>query len=966
MAVFWFLIALLFLILFLNKKSEKKGDDDGYRHGYWDGYRAFGEKVQGELNNDHIDRERLVAFIAEGYPDLLPPSETSIQLDVEDEPDTPIFNQAATAITPRPQSVAELTPDQREAKTVRNLNTILYVASFLLVAAAAVFVAASMPAGVRLLGIWTVAILFYVVGLVLHQNIPRLRSAGIAFTGTGLAILPFAGFAMHSLGDVSGQTAWLLTSVIGVVAYFVAALIIKSQLVSYLTMAFVLSLALSSVAVTSAPIVWYFILLISVSLLASTISFLKPTWLPELFRQPIDATGQIVTPIALVASIVVYQHMSLLTYELVFAVATAHYLVVWLQTRSLLYETIVRLAAHGALLLICLDIVDFDAATFAIYWLVIAAVQAGYSLLRLKTQNSQSRTYESSWLGGSQAMILFGTVLWISSENAALGTLMSFMTIGVISILATLRLRQVLWAIPALIVSLVAPFIVGRWLSYPIWEWQLIAWIFIIGALTTVAVYYLERSRRTLGALRFLQASFWLYIAISIMTVLGQFDAMATGWVAIVAALLTVLFSYVSRQAWAEVVGGMLLILAVAAWLWGDVLSIWYITTVVLVSAGILYAIAGLHYTAHQTERRDALLTLAQVTLAGLVFNISSDTQVAITSLVLLLVAAVASFGARIATEQKVPALRQLLTISYFIYIGIAWLLSFNLEVHWSLVVYGVMAVLFWGASYVERAPGLVVGGNVALVAAITALWHWLGLSSEWMLFGVAWIAATILYGAYWLLGESQDIWRRQACLVSVWVLLGWVALLQFTAVTTDQGIAAAGTLVVLAGTVAVHGYLERNRSLIELAVYLATFGAQRMASLMMPELGIVFYAHWWAIVIGLVAWWRRAEPNFTNRLMIAVGFITASTGLKALEEGGGYQLLFLIEHIGLLVIGALKQAAWALWWGVAATIVAVLYFLKDYPYIALAFLGLVLIAIVIWRLIHPSDKSDKDGSAPI
>lgn len=936
---FWFLVAVLFFILYLSKKSPVQGDAEDYRHGYWDGYRALGSKIQAELRKGKVDRRQLEAFIAEGYPESEQPKENEVEAAEE---------QLQRAEVTVPQPPRELTPEQHEQKTIRNLNAILYVASFLLVAAAAVFVAASMPALVRLLGIWIVVALFYGAGLILHQKTPHLRPAAAAFLGTGLAIIPFAGYALHLIGDMPAQTAWLITSVVGLAAYFAAAVAIKSQLVSYLTMAFVLSLALSSVAVVSAPIVWYFVMLIGVSLVASSVSILRPTWLPELFRKPIEATGQIVTPIALLASIVVYDSMSLRMYELVFGVATAHYLVAWLQTRSYIYETVVRVLAHAAFLLAAYDITDHSVPAFALYWLILAGLQAGYSLWRLRTGK---RSSEMVWLGILQGIILIGSVLWAGSEHVALGTLANFMTIGGISVLATLRLRQIMWAIPALVVSLVAPFIVGRWLAEPMWDWQLLAWVFMTMAASVIGVYYLVRAQRSKSVLRFLEVSFWLYIVFSVFTVFGQLSSTATGVIALFAALSAGLFSYVCRQAWGELAGGILYILAVGSLLQDGELHGWHTTAVILVSAASFYVVTYIHHNLHEVRRRNMMLGLGQAVLAGLLFNLWAEKEVVITSLSLMLAGSLGSFALRVMVQQKSAALQQIFSFSYFAYIVIAWLLVLNLESQWALLVYTIATMLFWAASYRERAPGLVIAGNITLVAAVATFWAWQQFNVDWITLGVAWIAAGILYFVYMLLDTRQDVWRQRACLISVWVLLGSASLLNFSDVLQAQAVAAAGTLLALAATIAMHGYKQRNRSTIELSLYIATVAAQRMVSLKAPGLEFVFYAHWWALTIGLAAWWRRAEGNVKQRLVIAVAFITAGSGLKALEEGGWYQLLFLAEHAALLVIGALRQAAWALWWGVAAVIVAVLYFLRDYPYMALAFLGLVLIAIVIWRL---------------
>src|SRR4051812_5647408 len=147
MAVIWFILALLFFILWVNKKPQETDQSQDYRQGYWDGYRSFGDQVKQELDKGTVSSKQLERFISDGYP----PEYQDEEAQVEDEPVVQI-NEVSRHFT-QPKTVAVLAPYQREAQTVRNLNTMLYVASFLLVAAAAAFVAASMPPFIRLMGL---------------------------------------------------------------------------------------------------------------------------------------------------------------------------------------------------------------------------------------------------------------------------------------------------------------------------------------------------------------------------------------------------------------------------------------------------------------------------------------------------------------------------------------------------------------------------------------------------------------------------------------------------------------------------------------------------------------------------------------------------------------------------------------------------------------------------------------------
>jgi hypothetical protein len=246
--------------------------------------------------------------------------------------------------------------------------------------------------------------------------------------------------------------------------------------------------------------------------------------------------------------------------------------------------------------------------------------------------------------------------------------------------------------------------------------------------------------------------------------------------------------------------------------------------------------------------------------------------------------------------------------------------------------------------------------GNLALIGLVCSAWSWLKFDMSWFSFGVAWIVA----GVYYLMSlvyafKLKDTSRYYINLIFTWVVLGFVTLLHLGADGRD-GYAAAGTLIVIAGTIAVHGYVLKRTGFVEAAIYIATFALQRIAGNAVPELNIALYGHWWAITLLLVALWRK-DAQVKLRLIIAMACVTVGSGIMALARGGKYQILFLVEHVGLLVAGVLARASWALWWGLAASVLAVLYFLRSSLFLSLIFLGLTLVGILIWRLKRANSK---------
>lgn len=942
MAFFWFIIVVV-LVIVLSRRKAPEGGEDRYAQGYWDGFRAAGERINDVLSRDDMDREALRAIVDEGNGGHAPALAAMEPSEAEIAPDAPVVMlepiAAAPALTPAEQSL-------------RNLNTVLYMASFLLVAAAAAFVATAMPADVRLVGLITVVVLFYGVGMVLHAHVARLRPAAAAFIGTGLAILPFVGVALHLLGGVPEAASWFAISLIGLIAYAVAAVVLQSQVVSYLTMAFVLSLVSSAVAAASLPIIWYFIALIIVSLLANVASFLWPRRIPYLFRLPVEQTGQLVTPLAVLASLFVVSRMTIQMYEVLFLVVSAHYMVVWLQQRLYWQVAVVRGMLHLAFLVFAWDWTRGTPEAFLWWWLVGVSFQAAVSVIAARRVDAIVRQREHRWMLAAAGLMVVGGLWWLSAAHAALGVTMSLGALALVALAALWRFRVIDWAYVGLMVSAVLLFVVSRWLASPAWSWHVVVGCFTLLAGASLAAYAGATTRNC--SLR--QIQFWALatvtyaVLIALSGLLAQ-DSMTLGWALALAAAVLIGVSYAAQEYMVEVVAVILAVIAIFIWTSRlPVASVWQLTVSVSLSVAALAAGTAAHHLRRETSRRTALLTLGMVTLTFLIGNLAQPERVVpIVSLIILLGAGFASLVLRGLAHRAPLVVRTLFTGGYALYLILAWMISMALPIEWQVLVYAAAFVALWAGSYLERLPLLTIGGNLMLVVLLAHLWVWLHLDMSWTVFGVAWLAAGLLYGMYWLMVERADVWRQWVCLGSVWGILGVASLMNFAAYPVLQEVAAAGSIVVIGATMAVQGYLIRNRDLIEGAIYVATVGLQRVVGIAIPEADVVFYAHWWALVIVLTGWWRGLGQRSLHAIA-AMAILSAGVGSQALVSGS-YQLLFLGEHLALLVAGVVYQRQWAIWWGLVASVLAVLYFLRDYTFLWLGFLGLVLIGIVVWRL---------------
>jgi hypothetical protein len=333
-----------------------------------------------------------------------------------------------------------------------------------------------------------------------------------------------------------------------------------------------------------------------------------------------------------------------------------------------------------------------------------------------------------------------------------------------------------------------------------------------------------------------------------------------------------------------------------------------------------------------------------------IIFSVLSGSYVvSLVSFSILLTWSVLLLGIRTFLRDHSPEYVSVSLAFYPTYYVAAMLALSSLATVWSVVAFAVGVVIFWVASYVERMPVLSILGDILLIITINIFWDMMQFNSEWKLIIMASIVAAIFYASHWILAQFGDSWRARMQLWATWLVLGLVILIEFWDPT--KIIAISALIIAFAGTLAVYGLQVKRPNVVEVAAYIATFALQRIVEQVWPGLNVVFYAHWWAITLAVVVLLRVRYGR--ERLVIAMSLITLSTGIYALTHGGNYQLLFLLEHLALLVAGALLSKSWAIWWGIVASALAILYFLRTYTFLLLGFLGLLLIGIVVWRLMR-------------
>ncbi|KHL05475.1 hypothetical protein [Sinomonas humi] len=183
-----------------------------------------------------------------------------------------------------------------------NANIALYAATLLFVAAAALFLASAVGDALRLVALLTVTALFYATGLVVHPRVPRLRPAAVAFTGTGLALLPVSGLAVDVLAVRSPALTWFATSVLGLIAFGMAAVRLESRILVYASLTFAFSGAWSGAAALGGALAVDLAALLVLSAAMGVLALVRPRWIPRAYLRPVVRVHPLAAPAVLVAA----------------------------------------------------------------------------------------------------------------------------------------------------------------------------------------------------------------------------------------------------------------------------------------------------------------------------------------------------------------------------------------------------------------------------------------------------------------------------------------------------------------------------------------------------------------------------------------------------------------------------------------------------------------------------------------
>lgn len=928
----------------------------------------------------------------------------------------------AVATDGRPGS--EASPSGMSPQSI--INIVLFSGAFLIVGAAAAFVVTSTNPLLKALSIWLAIVAFYGVGVWLRRR-KNLQSTGVAFLGIGLALVPFAGVVLSVTLDIPPLASWLIVSCIALVLSLHTTWLVRSEIASYLTIFSLLSLAVAISRNVSEDIFWLLVPIMVVGFGLQLLQIYGARMLHSWALRPVGTMSVLSPTAVLLLALPYFTQLGYGKAEVLLTLATLQFAVQAVWSKRYSYELLARATGTMLFAVIGAHVAATGsvgaAASIGATLAIAIVVHVVLSLLLKQKRDEQSAQIETAalviYIGAAWA-ILAG---WFFTATASSYMMLSLLLVIAVLSLATAHrlgsgayrynLVAALWLAPYAAITL-PQLAMGEYI-------QALAWYYV-GVMAVMSLVYVVIARSALRQQRHLVVialslhgvsallhsaaigdtplgfclvviavacglTAWCegrvkpYIAAHTVALLATWQLVqetfgdAPAWRLSIAAIGVALAGWlvsdvVWRRASAEhklsLIGSSVGML-VLAWMvsWGYALSndAWaYLGVVALsVAAGMM------GWRAYATRRiLFAELAVYTATVAGLygvaIYDSASAVPFVGYAMMAALIAASLSFNRKLSSRR-------------IIHHGIAQ----------GLLALGVLSTLEWAFMHDLRGywgAGAIVAMGALCVAqySVDRKRSWL----EWALYAgafggiyvcvIADAGASIPIAFYCAVlgtvsavaGVISDVSERRQSQygIALGILLGGFAVSLASGLAHEaRALWGVYALLAGAGVVLVRGW--RHNATKERALYM-TMSAVCYGIFIFDtaeSVSFIVYAHLFVgAIIGASYFYQQRGREV--RLKVALGLVTASVGLKALIEGGGYSMLFLLEQVIILLVGATLRSRWMMLWATVSTSLAVLYFMRDNSWLVLLVIGLMLVGYAIVRSTRGSatvnDKADQ------
>lgn len=963
-----------------------------FAFGYWVGSGPSDKNKQHPEPRDYAAGNKLAVIRRlVGNTDLSPQDRIAaiaeivgaIQGDYEQPPAADVGSKPAAATplatTPTPTQGEQLdeqvpsvsnTPVPVSAISLSRSEQLLYFGAFLFVTSVGLFTAFADVSGViRTMLVALVAVVMYGSGFYLYNSTNRLRTAGEAFVGIGMILLPLIGVAAYGyiFNQQYGAVIWLMTSFVALAVYALTILRLQTTFVAYLMIGGLVSSMLSMVSVIDGPL-YMFIWMLTLSGLVVQLLSLYSQSIPPL-QTTSTQLSQLFVPAAVSLSFLALAEHGAGQLGVTLLLGAAFYAVQMRLTprQSQNYLILSHLLSISGVTLVAYSL---DSSVTHAVWCLLAgsAVHVLYYLLRGRMLQELAYTalvanivaimlslvdQPRLLLGGLSLLIIHGIVYARTYADevgvlaAALGWLLVSVVVGQQLLEPSLDLTQQVMASSAAVAVLVAISVyLSRVAVTPVMARSLqqltiigLA-VVLLAALGTSAwtIFHLGLSWYGLALVaRWLSRDhIWTQVAYSAVYLPLGYLALAhlsvslpSNYATIVVAVslvVSIIAALLVHRSWHRWMSTITWLALPYAWLYDQLPGVsdtlWFII--------ISYSVVALCLVLSRAIARGRILRSDNVTIQSLTRTESQAYLVGfVTAVSFVTLAALVGDSSAVAQAGWL-GLVLLLILGY-------GLLVEQSDDYWSLAPLYLQLILFRlllpiaGQPLIEAVDYQVL---IPLVSSLVALLSLLVASSSRADDHPAVVGASLLLfvAPLSVFAFGYSTWPMPLSLM-----------------------VAAGALLVL------RRQLEQPAR--ELLGAVAVIGSSWTLLYHGVDSWII-HTHIYAGLAALYAVlrYRRGEiTDSNNYITVALVALTVPVVLEALASGGGYSLLLIAEQAAVFTLGVMLGRTFISRWGLYVAVAAVVFQLRDLGWAMLAVISLFIIGIAIYNsLQHDADSGQE------
>lgn len=305
---------------------------------------------------------------------------------------------------------------EKKQKGNGGLNALLFIGSFLIVVGSCSLLMSAVSDIVKLIILLIITVVFYAAGLLIRR-VKVLVPAGTAFLCTSLAVMPFMGNAFSHFAGMSDELSWFMTSLLGTIAYIVAALVIKSRIIATVSIGFAISLFCSAPTNLHMSILWNYLAVILVSIIANILSATLKEKIPAVYKDVLSFSSRIITSIVAFATVFGVFSLSGFDYAIIFAICFIQFVLARLTGKKHVDEILARVVAIPLILSIAWEVVPARSVSFAIIFAMTFILEVIYSLFA-SVMRPKKRNWEIAPIVVSLVIAPFGALFAAGLSDA--------------------------------------------------------------------------------------------------------------------------------------------------------------------------------------------------------------------------------------------------------------------------------------------------------------------------------------------------------------------------------------------------------------------------------------------------------------------------------------------------------------------------------------------------------------------